>query len=61
MKWQALVLHSTKPKEQNAGRQFWNNTEIKPALNAVMRLRVALIKLSIEIKIATKKLLKDKM
>lgn len=23
MKWQALVLHSTKPREQNAGLQFW--------------------------------------
>lgn len=55
MKWQALVLHSTKSKEENAGLQFWNNTEIKPALNVVMSLRVALIKLSIELKIATQK------
>lgn len=55
MKWQALVLHSTKPREQNAELQFWNNTEIKPALNVAMSSRVAMIKLSIELKIATKK------
>lgn len=42
--------------------QFWNNTEIKPALNVVTSLKGALINLSIDLKIATKKkVLRDKM
>lgn len=54
MKWQAQFSTAHKPREQNTGLQFWNNTEMKPAL-IVMSLRAALIKWSIDLKIATKK------